>query len=166
MNSPGGGDPGTDARVEQYVTFTIGERLFGIGILSVREIRQWAQPTPLPHQPEWNRGVLNLRGAIVPVNDLRARLGGGRTDPTPGHVVVITSIAGQSVGILVDAVSDIVTVRAEQVQALPPNAGAAEHSAIGGLVDDSGGMVALLDLDRLFPCAAQQPVQCTTSKKA
>jgi purine-binding chemotaxis protein CheW len=146
--------PGTGGDVAQYVTFALGDRLFGVDIMSVGEIRQWSSATPLPHQPEWNRGVLNLRGAIVPVHDLRARLGGELTDPTPSHVVVIASIRGQSVGILVDAVSDILTIRAEDIRALPRNGSEVDEITISGLVSTSDSMVALLDLDRLFPSAA------------
>lgn len=140
-----------DVEVAQYVTFAVGERLFGIDIVSVCEIRQWTAATPLPHQPHWNLGVMNLRGAIVPVQDLRARLGGEPTHPTPSHVVVIASIRGQSIGILVDAVSDILTVSGGQVRAVPKDVGEAEGPVISGLVDSDGSMVALLDLDRLFP---------------
>ncbi len=146
--------PEIDAEVAQYVTFAVGDRSFGIDIMSVGEIRQWTSATPLPHQPEWNRGVLNLRGAIVPVHDLRVRLGGELTDPTPNHVVVIASIGGQSVGILVDAVSDILTVRAGQIRPLPPNVSKVDDSTISGLVSTGDSMVALLDLDCLFPNAA------------
>ena len=146
--------PGTGGEVAQYVTFALGDRLFGVDIMSVDEIRQWTSATPLPHQPEWNRGVLNLRGAIVPVHDLRARLGGELTEPTPSHVVVIASIRGQSVGILVDAVSDILTIRAEQIHPLPPNVSEVDESTISGLVSTGDSMVALLDLNRLFPSAA------------
>ena len=147
-------DPEVGAEVAQYVTFAVGDRSFGIDIMSVGEIRQWSLATPLPHQPEWNRGVLNLRGAIVPVHDLRARLGGELTDPTPNHVVVIASIGSQSVGILVDAVSDILTVRAGQIRALPPSVSEVDDSTISGLVSTGDSMVALLDLDRLFPSTA------------
>ena len=144
----------TAGDVAQYVTFALGEQSFGVDIMSVGEIRQWTSATPLPRQPEWNRGVLNLRGAIVPVHDLRARLGGELTDPSPSHVVVIASIRGQSVGILVDAVSDILTVRAEQIRPLPLNITDVDESTISGLVSTEDGMVALLDLNRLFPEAA------------
>jgi purine-binding chemotaxis protein CheW len=139
------------AEVTQYVTFAIDERQFGVDIMSVAEIRQWSATTPLPHQPEWNRGVLNRRGAIVPVHDLRARLGGPLTEPTPSHVVVIASIRGQSVGILVDAVSDILTVQADDIRPLPPTVAETDEGTIGGLVESGDSTVALLDLDRLFP---------------
>ena len=150
---PADAGPEIGAAAAQYVTFAVGDRSFGVDIMSVCEIRQWTSATPLPHQPEWNRGVLNLRGAIVPVHDLRARLGGELTEPTPSHVVVIASIRGQSVGILVDAVSDILTVRAEQIRPLPPNVSDVDESTISGLVSTDDSMVALLDLDRLFPNA-------------
>jgi len=143
--------PDSGADVSQYVTFAVGDRQFGVDIMSVGEIRQWTSTTPLPHQPEWNRGVLNLRGAIVPVHDLRARLGGPLTEPTPSHVVVITSIRGQSVGILVDAVSDILTVQAGEIRPLPPHVSDVDESTISGLVSTGDSMVALLDLNRLFP---------------
>ncbi len=146
--------PEMGPEVAQYVTFAVGDRSFGVDIMSVGEIRQWTAATPLPHQPEWNRGVLNLRGAIVPVHDLRARLGGELTEPTPSHVVVIASIRGQSIGILVDAVSDILTVRAEQIRPLPPNVSEVDEYTISGLVSTGDSMVALLDLDRLFPNVA------------
>ncbi len=146
--------PEVGAEVAQYVTFAVGDRSFGIDIMVVGEIRKWSSATPLPHQPEWNRGVLNLRGAIVPVHDLRARLGGELTDPTPNNVVVIASIRSQSVGILVDAVSDILTVRAGQIRALPPNVSEVDDSTISGLVNTGDSLVALLDLDRLFPSTA------------
>jgi purine-binding chemotaxis protein CheW len=156
--SPAGAGPDMGleigGEVAQYVTFAVGDRSFGVDIMSVCEIRQWTSATPLPHQPEWNRGVLNLRGAIVPVHDLRVRLGGELTDPTPSHVVVIASIRGQSVGILVDAVSSILTVRAEQIRALPPDVAEVDDSVISGLVSTSDSMVALLDLDFLFPSTA------------
>lgn len=150
---PGTG-PEIGGEVAQYVTFALGDRLFGVDIMSVDEIRQWTSATPLPHQPEWNRGVLNLRGAIVPVHDLRARLGGELTEPTPSHVEVIASIRGQSVGILVDAVSNILTIRAEQIRPLPPNVSEVDESTISGLVSTGDSMVALLDLNLLFPSAA------------
>lgn len=138
----------------QYVTFAVGDRLFGVDIMSVCEIRQWTTATPLPRQPVYNRGVLNLRGAIVPVHDLRARFGGALTEATPSHVVVITSIRGQMVGILVDAVSDILIVRADGIRPVPQNVADVDETTISGLVSAGEAMVALLDLNRLFPAGS------------
>ena len=83
---PGSGpgtDPGMVGEVAQYVTFAVGDRSFGIDVMSVCEIRQWTPATPLPHQPACNRGVLNLRGPTVPVHDLRPRPCGEVAAPTP-----------------------------------------------------------------------------------
>jgi purine-binding chemotaxis protein CheW len=139
----------------QYVTFAVGEQQFGVNIMSVGEIRQWTNATPLPHQPGWTRGVLNLRGAIVPVHDLRARFGGGLTEPTPNHVVVIATISGQSIGVLVDAVSDIIMVQPNEIRPVPSNMTELDNSTITGLVSANEQMVAILDLDALFPKAVE-----------
>ena len=141
------------ADASQYVTFVVGDRRYGINIVSVGEIRQWTTATTLPHQPEWTRGVLNLRGAIVPVHDLRARFGGEVMEPTPNHVIVIASIRGQSVGILVDGVSDIVTVEQDDIREVPPVLDGVDERTISGLVSGGDQMIALLDLDLLFPKA-------------
>lgn len=140
-----------DGDTLQYVTFVVGDRRYGIDIVAVGEIRQWTTATSLPHQPEWTRGVLNLRGAIVPVHDLRARFGGGLTEPTPNHVVVIATIRGQSVGVLVDAVSDIVTVDRRELRDVPQNVEGVDERTLSGLVAAGDQMIAVLDLDLLFP---------------
>jgi len=96
------------------------------------------------------RGVLNLRGTIVPVHDLRARFGGPLTDATENHVVVIASIGDQTIGILVDAVSDIVTVSSEDIRPLPRTGEQANDTCISGLVSNGDEMVALLNLESMF----------------
>lgn len=141
-------DPAT--RTQQYVTFLVGDRIYGVDIVQVREIKQWSPTTALPNQPHFTRGVLNLRGTIVPVHDLRARFGGPVTEASETHVVVIVSIGDQTVGVLVDAVSDIVTVATEDVRPVPATAAESDLSAIPGLVNTENGMVALLDLAALF----------------
>ncbi len=135
----------------QYVTFLVGDRLYGVEIVAVREIKQWSPTTALPNQPHYTRGVLNLRGTIVPVHDLRARFGGQLTDATENHVVVIAAIEDQHVGILVDAVSDILTVAPDDIRAIPPGARELDLDSISGLVNSEDQMIALLDLSRLFP---------------
>lgn len=134
----------------QYVTFLVGEKTFGIVIVMVREIKQWSPTTSLPNQSPHMRGVLNLRGTIVPVHDLRARFGGPLTEATENHVVVIASIRDQTIGILVDAVSDIVTVSSDNIRPVPSTGGAAHDNSISGLVKNGDEMVALLDLEAMF----------------
>lgn len=150
------GEPGASggASYKQYVTFMVGDRGYGVDIVAVREIKQWSPTTALPNQPHYMRGVLNLRGTIVPVHDLRARFGDPLTDASETHVVVIVWIGEQTVGVLVDAVSDIITVSSDDIRPVPSAEGEFDQTAIGGLVSVESGMVALLDLDKLFGAAA------------
>lgn len=137
-------------RTKQYVTFLVGDRVYAVDIVMVREIKQWSETTGLPNQPNYTRGVLNLRGTIVPVHDLRARFGGPLTEPGETHVVVIVNIGEQTVGVLVDAVSDIVTVAASEIRPVPTTASKLDSSAISGLVNTDDHMVALINLSALF----------------
>lgn len=140
---------GSDVR--QYVTFLVDDSIYGVDINLVREIKQWSSTTVLPNQPHYTKGVLNLRGTIVPVHDLRARFGGGLTEATGTHVVVIVLIGTKTVGILVDAVSDIIGVPVDNIRPVPAGQSMGDMSAIGGLATAQQGMVALLDLNTLFP---------------
>lgn len=139
-----------EAMTSQYISFLVGDRAYGVDIMRVREIKQWAPTTALPNQPSFTRGVLNLRGTIVPVHDLRARFGGAVTEATETHVIVIVRIGEQIVGVLVDAVSDILSVAADEILPVPSNHGDADTKALSGLVNTDTGMVALLDLEGLF----------------
>lgn len=134
----------------QYVTFVVDDAAYGVDINLVREIKQWTAATVLPNQPNYNRGVLNLRGTIVPVHDLRARFGGPPTEATSNHVVVIVWIGTKTVGVLVDAVSDIISVAEADIRPVPESNGGG-LSPIGGLVSVDENMVALLGLNTLFP---------------
>lgn len=143
--------PDPRAESKQFVTFVVEERAYGIPIGAVREIIRWTRVTPLPNQPHYARGVLNLRGTIVPVHDLRARLSGGVTDASDTHVIVIATVGQQTLGILVDAVSDILNVKPEDLKA-PPQA--VESSASQALVStDDERLVTILNLSALFGSA-------------
>ena len=142
-----GGGPGAASR--QLITCTLGEAEYGIEIMAVQEIKGWAATTSIPHAPAWIRGVINLRGVIVPILDLRARFGQPATEPTAMHVVVIVQAAGRTFGILVDAVSDIISVGAEDVRPVPEMSTSMEEKLLSGLVPLDRGMVALVSLDAL-----------------
>src|ERR1700743_1077683 len=103
----------------QLIAFSIGEQTYGVEITTVREIRAWNGATPLPNTRDYVRGVINLRGSIVPIFDLRARFGDGQTSPTKNHVVVVMSVGDKWVGILVDAVSDILTASTDATHNVP-----------------------------------------------
>jgi purine-binding chemotaxis protein CheW len=150
---PGGADhsvaagPGSPA---QFITFAIGDDQYGVDIMAVREIKGWSDITHLPNQPEYVRGVLNLRGVIVPIIDLRCRFGQGITEASPTHIVIIVQIANRPVGLLADRVLDIVSFESSKVQPVPRIAAASRVNFLAGLVTVDETMIALMDLRYLL----------------
>jgi len=136
--------------VKQYITFTIGAEEYGVDVMAVREIKAWTATTALPNSPDYVRGVVNLRGHIIPIFDLRCRFGQGLTEPTATHVIIIATIADRVVGILADTVSDILSIRDEDIRPVPMMDRDADAEFLSGLVSVQDRMVALLTLDRLF----------------
>ena len=135
--------------LRQLITFQIGEQFLGVDIMAIREIRAWTPTTLLPHSPAFVRGVVNLRGTVLPVIDLSARLGWGLAEPTGRHVIIVVQIGAQLNGLIVDAVNDIGTIDGDQLQAPPELAADGSLRVLEGLapVEDRMGMV--LDLDTL-----------------
>lgn len=136
-------------RALRFVTFRVGTAAYGVPITQVREIRQWSPVTALPDQPRHMLGLLNLRGTIIPVQDLRVRFGADAPAPASDNVVVIAWVADRPVGVLVDAVSDILSVSEVAVHPVPSGPGAA-RTGVTGLVTAGTEMVALLDLAAVF----------------
>ncbi|WP_294296690.1 chemotaxis protein CheW [uncultured Sphingomonas sp.] len=134
----------------QLITFELGDQALGVDIMAIREIRAWSPATPLPNVPSYVRGVVNLRGVVLPVLDLRARLGWGTTEPTARHVIVVVRIGEQLQGIIVDAVNDIVSVPAEQMQPLPDTGDAESARFLDGVATIDDRMILVLALDRLI----------------
>lgn len=135
---------------KQYIIFTIGEEEYAIQILGVQEIRGWMKTTPLPNTPEYVRGVTNLRGNIVPVFDLRARFSQNLTNVTDRHVVIMVEVMGRTIGLLVDAISDILTIDNSQVQPAPTANLTVDTQYIDGLFASDDRMLALVNTNRLF----------------
>ncbi|MFN3275046.1 MAG: chemotaxis protein CheW [Paracoccus sp. (in: a-proteobacteria)] len=134
------------------VAFRLAGQDFCIDIGFVREIRGWAPTTVLPHAPDYVKGVINLRGAVVTVVDLSARLGFGAADPSPRHVVIIAMHSGRVVGLLADLVSDIVTVNDEAMQPVPDIASDPAREFISGMITfDDGRILRKIDLAQLLP---------------
>ena len=129
----------------QLIAFSIGEQTYGVEITTVREIRAWNGATPLPNTREYVRGVINLRGTIVPIFDLRARFGDGQTSATKNHVVVVMSVGDKWVGMLVDAVSDILTVSKDDIHNVPEG-NSVDTELLNGIVTYDSRMVGLIDL--------------------
>jgi purine-binding chemotaxis protein CheW len=134
----------------QLISFALGDDQYGVDIMAVREIKGWIDITPLPRQPEYVRGVLNLRGMIVPIVDLRCRFGQGLTETTPLHIVIIVQIDGRQVGLIGDRVLDIVSVEASEIQPVPRTAQGAASDFLSGLVTNDDTMIALIDLPNLL----------------
>ena len=136
--------------MQQFITFTLDAEEYGVDIMMVREIKGWTETTALPKAPPHVRGVINLRGVIVPILDLRARFGMGMTTPTPMHVVIIVHTGSRTSGLLVDAVSDIISVEPQAVRPVPEMGMPIEDQYLDGLVALNERMVTLVSLDRLL----------------
>lgn len=133
----------------QVVSFTIGGEQYGVDINAVREIKGWTKITPLPNQHEYVRGVLNLRGAMVPIIDLRCRFDDGLTQVTPAHVVIVVQIGGKLLGILADKVLDIVSIDADDIKAVPNVTQDEQVALLSGLTTTEGATLALINLENL-----------------
>ncbi|WP_068072490.1 chemotaxis protein CheW [Novosphingobium lentum] len=133
----------------EFITFEVGGQLFGLDIMAIREIRAWTPTTKLPRVPHYVAGVVNLRGTVLPVIDLAARLGWQGTEATPRHAIIVTQVAGQARGLIVDSVSDIITLPDEALQAPPATSNDGIVPFIEGLAAIDEQMVMILDLDRL-----------------
>lgn len=144
----------SDTDRKELISFRIGKQEFCVDVMSVREIRGWTPTTPLPHAPNYVRGVINLRGVVLPVIDLGGRLGLSMAEPTARHVIIVARIAGQVVGLLVDAVCDILTVADNTVQPSPDLDYDAAKTFVKGLLPVEGRMISLLSLDRMLPSEA------------
>jgi purine-binding chemotaxis protein CheW len=134
----------------QLISFAIGDDQYGVDIMAVREIKGWSEITHLPKQPDYVRGVLNLRGVIVPIIDLRCRFGQGLTEATALHIVIIVQAGTRSVGLLADRVLDIVSLDASQIQPVPRIARGARVDFLSGLATVDNAMIAVIDLPNLL----------------
>lgn len=139
-----------EQELKQFITFTVEDREYGIDIMSIREIKGWSQTTSLPNSPNYMRGVINLRGTVVPIIDLRARFNMGRTETTKTHVVMIVHVGKRLMGILVDAVSDILTLDTDTIRPVPALQDNHSNEILKGLVSLDDRMVGLLVLEKLF----------------
>lgn len=134
------------------IAFRLADQDFCIDIGLVREIRGWSPTTVLPHAPAYVRGVINLRGSVVTVVDLSARLGFGPSEPTHRHVVIIAMHGERVVGLLADLVSDIVMINDDAIQPVPDLASDPAHEFVSGMITfDDGRILRKIDLGQLLP---------------
>ncbi|WP_045835524.1 chemotaxis protein CheW [Hyphomicrobium sp. 99] len=143
------------SRTLEVLAFRVGNQDFGIDVVAVREIRGWTPATPLPHAPSFLCGVVNLRGIVLPIVDLAARLGFVPAEPTARHAIVVTQQGDQVIGLLVDGVSDILTIDLTQVQPTPEVASEIAKSFVRGVIPIDGRMISLLALNTVLPAVDQ-----------
>lgn len=143
------------ASARELIAFRVAAQEFCVDIMSVREIRGWTPATPLPHTPGFVRGVVNLRGAVLPIVDLAARLGFAATEPTARHAIIVAKVGHQVIGLLVDAVSDILTVTDGSVQATPEVASEMAKTFVRGVIAVDQRMISLIVLDNVLPALEQ-----------
>lgn len=148
----------TDER--KIVTFSLGDRMFGINMSALIEIREWEEPTPLPRVPPYIKGVANLRGNVIPIIGLAERLGWQPSEPHARSCILVANTSGKQAGFLVDEVADIVLIKDSEIQPAP-DIEIEETSVIAGLVQvaeraqdakqegEASTMVLLLDLEAL-----------------
>ncbi|HET7506622.1 MAG TPA: chemotaxis protein CheW [Kofleriaceae bacterium] len=153
-------EPRTQSQTGQLLTFVVAGEEFGVDILRVQEIRGWSRPMPLPRTPPYIRGVINIRGDIVPIADLRERLGLPSLIPGPTTVIVVVRVehAGRSrtMGFVVDAMSDVTTIDRDAVKPPPDLAdGAGGAGMASGIALAEQRMITILDVDRVFPPPSQ-----------
>lgn len=143
-------DTATATNPAEYLAFTLGREEYGIDIQKVSEIRNYENPTRLASAPDFVKGVINLRGTIVPIVDMRIRFALGTPEYGPFTVVIILNIGNRTVGMVVDAVSDVTTLEPEQIKPAPDLGSTlnTEHIVGLGTVDDR--MLILVDIDRMM----------------
>lgn len=150
MTHGGGSVIDEDQVASEYLTFTLGNEEYAIDILKVQEIRGYEQPTLIANAPPFIKGVINLRGIIVPIVDLRIKFNLGKIEYTPFTVVIILNVAGRVIGIVVDSVSDVFSLNAAQIRQAPDFSGSFDTKYILGLATIDTRMLIITDIERLM----------------
>jgi purine-binding chemotaxis protein CheW len=135
---------------QEFLSFRLGAEEYGIDILKVQEIRNYAAVTTIANAPPFIKGVINLRGAIVPIVDLRLKFNVGEVRYDAFTVVIVLNVAGRVIGAVVDSVSDVLILNAGEIRPVPEFAAAVNTRFISGLATVSGGMLILLDIEALL----------------
>lgn len=147
-------EAGQETEGSQYLTFILAGEHYGVDILRVQEIKGWAPVTRIPNTPEHLRGVLNLRGTIVPIIDLRMRFDLEKAEYTALTVIIVLSIHTENgeriIGVVVDAVSDVLNVKPEDIKPTPDFGSGVDTDFLNGLATAGDEMVMLLDVDKML----------------
>ncbi|WP_370272311.1 chemotaxis protein CheW [Pseudooceanicola nitratireducens] len=140
----------------ELLTFRVADQEYSLDIMSVREIRGWTRTTPMPHAPEFMRGVINLRGTVLPVMDLARRLNLPTRETSDRNVIIVVKINGTLTGLLVDAVSDIVAMTEDDLQPPPELSSDPHMSVVRALTVIYDRMIRVLDLSAVVPATADE----------
>jgi purine-binding chemotaxis protein CheW len=141
---------GGGTSVSQYLTFSLGSEEFGLEILKVQEIKGYSAITPIPNSSPHVKGVMNLRGTVVPVVDLREKFSLSTVEYTKFTVIIIVTVADKTIGLIVDAVSDVLEIPASEIRPAPNLGTRADTRFISGMAEVDEKLTVLLDLDRLL----------------
>jgi purine-binding chemotaxis protein CheW len=147
----------------QFLTFQLGEELYGVDILRVQEIKGYTAVTKIPNTPPHIKGVLNLRGTIVPIVELRTKFGMETIDYTMFTVIVVVVVREKIMGLVVDAVSDVLNIDKKEIQPAPQFGAKVDVSFLNGIGKSGDKLIALLDMDRLL---SDDDLQDTTAAAA
>lgn len=134
----------------QFLTFTLGSEEYGVEILGVQEIKGYSPITPIPNTPSYVKGVMNLRGTVVPVVDLRAKFAMKEAEYTKFSVIVVVQVRGRVMGLVVDTVSDVLNVGAGEIQATPDFGARVDTRFISGMTRAGERLIVLLDLEKVL----------------
>lgn len=149
---------------DQYLTFALGEEQYGVQILRVQEIKGYTGVTRIPNTPDYVKGVLNLRGTIVPIVDLRMKFGMEQQEYDKKTVIIVVEVKGRIMGIIVDAVSDVMNIAAKDIQPAPEFGGAVDVGFINGIGSYGEKLVAFLDIDRVLSVAGTDGLDGTETE--
>jgi len=148
-----------DQVASEFLTFTLGSEEYAIDILRVQEIRGYDQPTLIANAPPFIKGVINLRGVIVPIVDLRIKFNLGKVEYTPFTVVVILNVAARVIGVVVDSVSDVIALKPGQIRPAPDFSASFDTKYIVGLAALEQRMIIVTDIERLMTSADMQLIE-------
>jgi len=140
----------------ELLTFKVADQEYSLDITSVREIRGWTRTTPMPHAPDYMRGVINLRGTVLPVMDLARRLNMAAQEITDRNVIIVVNLNGSLTGLLVDAVSDIVAMKEDDLQEPPETSSNQAVPVVRALTLIDDRMIRVLDLAAIVPGSADE----------
>ena len=143
-------NPAVSSPTVEIIAFHLGQQQFCVETVAIREIRGWAPSTPLPHAPADVMGVMNLRGSVIPIIDVATRLGMQPTEPSERSAIVVAEVHNKVIGLVVERVSDILTIKREAIQPVPVVSESYDPRYAQGIIAIDSGMVCFLNLAGMF----------------